>query len=265
MGTIFEYQGRYGAELNAKNEALTTLRGSGEKGFWLASVLGGYGNALAMIGRGPEAEKSLAEAVNLAGELKNQALMAQILNYQGDRLFYAGDYRGARDVFEHAAQVASRTTDRNVALVSRFNLAKVAVKEGRIEKAVGSLTELTGQADTMGLKHLSTACSVSLGEALLAKKDYAQARRVLEASLGKSEKLGLRTLLAQSHYLLAAVVRHTGREADVSRHLSEARRIVEDIHKEAQTDAVLTRSDLAPLYKEPAHQAASFPISGTGR
>jgi tetratricopeptide (TPR) repeat protein len=204
-----------------------------------------------MIGRGQEADKSLSEALSLANELKNQTLIAQTLNYQGDRLFYAGDYKAARGLFEQASQVAARTTDRRIALESRFNLAKVAVKEGRTESGIASLRELGGQADILGLKHLSTESSLYLAEALLDKKDYARATQVLDAMLGKSEKLGSRALLARNHYLLARALVRISHEADASRHFSEARRLAEEIHSEARTDDVLKRDDLSPLYKAP--------------
>jgi tetratricopeptide (TPR) repeat protein len=251
MGTIFLYQGRYGAALNAKEEALKTLRSVGDRGVAFVEVLGGYGDALTMIGRGDEAQESLREALTLASEIKNQALIAQTLDYQGDRLFYAGDYKGARALFTQASQVAAGTKDDRLGLQSRFSLAKVAVKEARAEGAIASLRELGGQADTVGLKQLSTEASAYLGEALIGRKDYARAAQVLETALAKSEKLGLRALLARNHYLLGRALLETGRGADASRHFSEARRIAEEIRTEAKTDDIKRRDDLSPLYKAP--------------
>jgi hypothetical protein len=39
MGTIFEYQGRYGAALKSKEEALKTYRELQDRSFWMAESL----------------------------------------------------------------------------------------------------------------------------------------------------------------------------------------------------------------------------------
>jgi len=60
MGTVFEYQGQYGAAVNAKEEALKAFRDLKEQGFWLGEVLSGTGHALAMAGRFDDARRLLA-------------------------------------------------------------------------------------------------------------------------------------------------------------------------------------------------------------
>src|SRR5262249_22290556 len=152
---------------------------------------GSYGNALTLIGRGDEAQEKLDEALGIARELKNNPVIAQILNFKGDRLFYRGDFKGARTLFEHAAQVAGHTTDREQALLSKFNLAKVGVKEGRPNEASATLQTLMEQADRAGLKYLSVECSVYFAEVLIGNKDYSRARQELDRSLRSGEKLGL--------------------------------------------------------------------------
>ena len=76
----------------------------------------------------------------------------------------------------------------------------------------------------------------------------------LERALAKSEKLGARALLARGHYLLASALRSTGSAADASRHLAEARRLLEEIRKEAKTDDVGTT----------AYQAGTDPVLPDG-
>jgi hypothetical protein len=83
-------------------------------------------------------------------------------------------------------------------------------------------------------------------------KNYAQARQELEGVLGKSEKMGLQTALARTHYLLGTALRLSGSSADASRHYGEARRILDAVRKEARSDDLVTRSDLSPIYAEPA-------------
>ena len=85
--------------------------------------------------------------------------------------------------------------------------------------------------------------------ALLATKDYGGARRELENAAAASEKLGLRVLLAQSRYFLATALRQTGREADASRHATEASKVLEEIRKESGSDDVLKRADIGRIAK----------------
>jgi tetratricopeptide (TPR) repeat protein len=247
MGTVFEYQGQYGAAVDAKQEALKAFRELKIRGFWMGEVLSGTGHALSMVGRSDEARELLQEALKLAGELQNKALTAQILNFQGDGLFYRGDDKGAQPLYEQALQAASKTGDRRLELLSRLNLAKIAIAEGRPQPAIDKLKKLSDESDSLGLKYLSVESAVYLGEAFLETKHYPQARQELERALAKSEKLGSRSLLARSHYLLASELRSTGNAADAARHLGEARRILEEIKTEARTDKVAKRSDLRPI------------------
>ncbi len=252
MGTLFEYQGRYGAAVNAKEEALKTFRVLQERSFWLGEVLSGYGSALSQIGRGDEAKQSLDEALDVAREVKNPVLVAQTLNFQGERLFYRGDFKNARSLFEQAQQAAARVTDRQVLLRMRLNLAKVVVKDGRAATVIRSLRDLADESNKLGLKYLAVESSVYLAQGLLEAKDYAGAKRELESAVALSEKLGLRTLLAQSHYLLSTVLRKTNRAADADRHAADARRILDDIRKEANSDQLTNRIDLKPVFDAPS-------------
>ena len=250
MGTLFEYEGKYGAALSAKEDALKAFRELQDSGFWMGEILSGTGHSQAMLGRSDAAQTQLVEALQLAEKLQNKALAAQILNFQGDRLFYLGDAKGARPLYEQALQTASKTGDKRLELLSKVNLAKTAIAEGRPQSAVEGLTKLAEQSDSLGLKSLSVESTVLLGQALIETKRYPQARQELERAVAKSEKLGLQALLARSHYLLASAWRSTGDGAEASRHLAEARRILEEIRKEAKTDDVVKRADLAPILAE---------------
>jgi tetratricopeptide (TPR) repeat protein len=250
MGTLFGYQGRYGAALTSKEEALKTFRELQDRSFWLAEILSGYGSSLSEIGRFEEAQKNLDEALSLARELRNQALTAQILSFQGDVFFYRGELKPAGALYEQALQTASRTSDRHLVLVSKVNLARLAIPEGHPQAAASTLQGLAREADTLGLKYLSTECTIDAAEAQIKLKDYARARQQLESVLGRAERLGLRAQLARAHYLLASALRLSGKAAEASGHSRQARQILEDIHKEAQRDDVLKRADLSLIYAE---------------
>ena len=255
MGTLFGYQGRYGAAVNSLEEALKTFRELRDRSFWLAEVLSSYGNALSLVGRGKDAQKNLEEALELARALQNKSLIARVLNFQGDRLFYNGGFRSAKPLYEQALHIASRTTDRQLVLVSKFNLAKVAVKEGPSQAAITNLRGIAQQSGALRLKYLSTECAILLAEALLGRRDYSGIQQELEPALRSSEDLGARALLVRCHYLFATALHGTGKEPEALRHYAEVRRILAEIHQEARSDEVLKRSDLGPIYEESARSS----------
>jgi tetratricopeptide (TPR) repeat protein/tRNA A-37 threonylcarbamoyl transferase component Bud32 len=246
-GTVFEFQGRYGAALKAKEDAQKIVREVGERGFVQADILGNYGGILSLVGRDEEAQKVLEEALSAAREAKSDPEIAQTLDFQGDRLFYRGDYKGAQALYEQALQVASKTKDPYAIVVTKVNLARLAIKQGHSAAAVSSLRELAREADSRRLKYVSVECSLYLGEALLGTKDYSHARQELEDARRKSEDLKLQILLAQSHYFLGTVLNLTNNQAEASRHYTEARRILDEVQKEAHSDSLLKRSDLSPI------------------
>jgi tetratricopeptide (TPR) repeat protein len=248
LGVLFGYQGRFGAALSSERDALKTLRDIKETGQWLAEVLIDYGRAQAQIGQSEDARKSLNEALAIARDTKNEIQVAQALNDEGDSFFYQGDYQSAAPIYRLALQSASKTSDRQLILLSKVGIAKLAVKQGGAAATTGTLHGLSGDADGLGLKYLSVDCSVYLAEALIATKNYAQARDVLNRTLNQSEKLGLRALLVQSQYLLGLALKLSGNAKDAASHFAEARRGLDDIKKEAENESVVKRSDLAPIY-----------------
>jgi hypothetical protein len=68
--------------------------------------------------------------------------------------------------------------------------------------------------------------------------------------LRNSDKLGLEVLLAKNQYLMGEALRLSGDQTEASRHYSEARRILDEVRKEAGSDDVLKRSDLATMYQD---------------
>jgi eukaryotic-like serine/threonine-protein kinase len=258
LGNVFEQQGRLGAALSAKEEALKTVRDLQDK-IGTADILSSYAGSLVLVGRGEEARKSVNEALALARDVNNQSLIAQGLNVQGDISFYEGDYKAARASYEQALKTATATSDRRLILITKFNLAKAAVKSGQSRDVVSNLHTLSLEADALGLKYLSIACAVYENEALVDAKNYLLARRELERTLSRSEKLGLKGLQAESQYLLGTALRLSGSGEDAARHYADAHRIVDQMRKEAKSDALLKRADLSTLYAESAKWSKSPP------
>ncbi|HEY4739226.1 MAG TPA: tetratricopeptide repeat protein [Candidatus Acidoferrales bacterium] len=247
LGVLFGFQGRFGAALSSEQDALKSMRDINETRQWLAEVLIDYGRAQAQIGNSVDARKSFDEALKIARDTKNEIQVAQALNDEGDSYFYQGDYKSAAPIYQQALQSASKTSDRQLTLLSKVSLAKLAVKQGNAASAAVTLRGLSNDADTLGLKYLSVDCSVYLAEALIDTKNYPKAKDELNGALNRSEKLGLRALIAQSQYLLGRNLQLSGDAKGAASHFDEARRTLADIGREAKTDSVVKRTDLSPI------------------
>ncbi|HYG99808.1 MAG TPA: tetratricopeptide repeat protein [Terriglobales bacterium] len=246
MGKVFEQQGRYGAATAAMADSLTNLRSLGNRDYWLAEVMSGYGGTLALVGRTQEATNILQEAMALSRESNNQALIAQTMIYQADAAFYSGSFDVARKTYEQAIPLARQAKDNRLVLMSRLGAAKVAVRQSRASSVLGGLSSLCEKADTAGLKYLAVDCSTYLGEALLQRKDYTRARQTLEASVMRSDRLGLKPVLARAHLLMSRLLAASGNQRDSENHQAQAQRILDEIRQEGAA-TVVKRSDLAPL------------------
>jgi hypothetical protein len=110
------------------------------------------------------------------------------------------------------------------------------------------LRNLGEQADSLGMKYLSTKCLVLSGQAMIGMKDYAGAQKDLKTAALRSEKLGLRVLSAESHYYLGRALELSGKASDAKAQYDEAQQAAANIQKEAGSDAVTKRADLAQIY-----------------
>jgi tetratricopeptide (TPR) repeat protein len=182
--------------------------------------------------------------------LDNHVLIAQTLNAQGDRLYYLGDRRGARALFDQAAQEASLTSDRRLMLGSKINVAKldVTAPSALSVTALARLVTLEREADGAGFKHLSVQCALLHAEGLTARHEYSAARQELGRVLDRSANLGLRTLQAKGYYLLATTLTSPADASTARRHYADAVRILEDVSRESAD--VLKRADLSMVYSE---------------
>lgn len=248
LGALFADQGRYGAAVSAQQDALKDFKESKEQGFEATAILLDYGNALTLAGRNEEATKLLTDALKSAREQDSKPQLATALSYQADNAYYRGDLKSAASLYAEATQAASKTGDTQLILLTKINMARLAVAQGKFSAALSTLRGLGEEADSLGLKQLSTRCLVYRGEAMIGMKDYSAAQKELRSAILRSEKLGLRVLQAQSHYQLGRALELSGKAADAAVQYQEARRAADEVHKEAQSEAILNRSDLAAIF-----------------
>jgi tetratricopeptide (TPR) repeat protein len=249
IGTIFDYQARYGAAVKSQEEALATFRDLKQREVWLGEVLSGYGSSLSLSGRLDDAAKSLDEAMAVARELGSPNLTAQTLRFQADRLYYAGDIKAANRLAGEAVQAAARTSDRSLALEAQADVALMAAAMQPSRALASQLAMLSREAESRGLQFLSVDCSLRRAETLLNLADRTNARQETEHALARAETLGFRMLLAKAHYLRGTLLR-LGGDAEAPREYASALRLLEEIAHDDGNQAVLTRADLRAIHAD---------------
>ena len=250
MGTVFEYQGRYGSAESAKKRALQDFREINENSFWMGEVLSGYGNALSEKGHFDEGAKVLDEALTFSRRLKNDALVAQVLNWQGDNYFYRGERKAAKVLYAQALRTASKISDRHLLLTSKLNSAKVLVDEGQPQNAMRISKGVAEEAETLGLKYLSIECSLLEAQARTQLKDYSRARPQLGRAVLQSENLGLKPLLLRAHFLLGEVLREQGAVSEAIPHYLKAMDLLDSFARDSGADKIMERADFKAIYSQ---------------
>jgi eukaryotic-like serine/threonine-protein kinase len=250
MGMVFLNQGRFGAAVSNLSESVQGFQKAQDRSRLMVQVLIDYAEALAKAGRSGEVGKSLEEARTLATELKNDKLLADVHNAEGDIVFYGGETKNAKEQYQQALLIAQRAKSPETVLNSKLNLARVAIAEGRSASVVNDLRAISQDADRQGMKYLALVSSVDLAEALINSKDYARANDVLTQALNTSEKLGVRMQTALIHYQLGNLAKQKGDAAGAAADYRQATSILDEIKKEQGAEHTLDRADLKAVYAQ---------------
>ena len=250
LGTLFAYQGRFGAALNSKQEAFKTFAEIKDRTSWMAKVQGGLAEALILAGRADEKKNYLEEALSLSRELKNDGQVAEALGFQGDALFYNGDFKSASALYAQAQQAAAKSKEPDGILIAKVNVARAQVQEKRSREAIATLRQLVQQANDLGLKYTSVESSVIMADAMIQGHDYSHARQELGRAMQISEKLGMQPLSTRAHYLLATMARDSGNGDEARQNYREALRLLEAMKKDPGAEKLLQRADFKTIYDE---------------
>jgi tetratricopeptide (TPR) repeat protein/predicted Ser/Thr protein kinase len=252
IGLVFEYQGRFGAGVKSMQDAVKNFREQGQNGLNMAELLNDLSGALARAGRGDEAAAPLDEAQKIQQALKNDALQASILNTRGDLAFYRGDLKSAAPLYESALRVASRTKYGEVLLLSKVNVARIAVSQGRYAEALRGLRTLLAAKGTVAA-HLSLEMNLELAQAEIGVKDYARANHDLEQELPRAQRAGVRFGLARIYYLLGTSARLNGSADRAADYYREAAQLLEVIRADSGAENIMRCTDFKTLYDESNH------------
>jgi eukaryotic-like serine/threonine-protein kinase len=251
IGLVFEYQGRFGAAVKSMQESTKTFRDRGEHGRDMAALLNDLAGALAKAGRGDESPKLLDEAEAIAREVKNDVLMAKILNTRGDVAFYRGDVKGAEQFYRSALALASHAKDNDTLVLSKLNVARAVMVQGGPKEALGMLRPMTNSRAATSA-YLSLQSSIVYAQAEVETGDYVRAEHDLEQALVQSEKAGTRLDSARINYLLGAStkLRGTAEKGRSSYYYGETLRLLDAIRSDPGAENVLHRNDLKTIYDD---------------
>jgi eukaryotic-like serine/threonine-protein kinase len=250
IGKVLVSQGRLGPAVSAMQDSVKGYRSANNYSIEMIAALTNLADTLAVVGRGAETGNLLEEAQNIARDLKNDAANSDLYNAQGDVAFYRGDLKAARAAYQQALGSATKSKDREKILLAKLHLARLGLAEGRATSVISDLRAESKDADSLHLKALSVRASVSLGEALLKTKDYANARQELQTALSRSERLGLRFETAKIHYFLGEVLTRAGSASEAATHYQQARSLLDNIKQEPQAEHLLDRPDLREMYNQ---------------
>ena len=248
MARIFAAQGRYGAALSSAKDAVAIVRQTKEMTWLSVEAIGTWGDLLAEVGRGQEGRASLDEALNMAQQIRNDPSVAQVTGWIGDTYFYQGDYAAAREQYERAFEIASKTPDKATTLLARVNRAQADLALGHAAAVIPEFRKLEQDANTLGLRAISAECSVALDQAEIGAKNSSAAAQDLGTTLARAENLGLRIAQVKAQYLQAGLLARSGRKSEANLDYEQVVRTLDSISKEDNSAKILERADLKSIY-----------------
>jgi tetratricopeptide (TPR) repeat protein/predicted Ser/Thr protein kinase len=249
IGLVLGYQGRFGASVKSLQDAVNAFRAQGENGGNMAGFLADLSGALAQAGKGEESSSTLDQAQKIQQALKNDSLLAAILNTRGDVDFYRGDYKNAEQSYQSALRVASRTKEEEVTLLSKVNLVGVAVVEGRYQEAARMLQPLLN-GKRAAPANLSLQINLAAAQAAIGMKDYARANHILDQELITAKRAGMRFDLARIYYLLGTSARLNGNAERAADYYREAAQLLDVVRGDSGAEKIMQRVDFKTMYEE---------------
>jgi eukaryotic-like serine/threonine-protein kinase len=249
IGLVLGYQGRFGAAVKSLQDAVQAFRAQGENGVNMAEFLADLSGALARAGKGDESSSTLDQAQKIQQALKNESLLAEILNTRGDVDFYRGDYKNAEQSYQSALRIASRTKEDAVTQLSKVNLVRVAVAEGRYQEALRMLQPLLN-GKRAAPANLSLQTNLAAAQASIGIKDYARANHILDQELITAKRAGMRFDLARIYYLLGTSARANGNAERGADYYREAAQLLDVVRGDSGAENIMQRVDFKTMYEE---------------
>ena len=163
-------------------------------------------------------------------------------------MFYRGDIKGADQFYRSALALSVHAKDNDTLVLSKLNVARAAIAQGRSKEALGMLRPLMNSNDTTNT-YLSLQLAIAQAQAEVETGDYVKAERDLGQSLMRSEKGGTRLDSARINYLLGTSLRLRGNaeKGRSSYYYGETLRLLDAIRADPGAENVLHRADLKTI------------------
>lgn len=193
-----------------RSRALDAPRETGRALAWLAAYCPAA-NCPEEAERAREELTALVEA--LAGRDRPEDA-ADVLVSLGRARLDAGLHGEARTLFERALPLQRRAGDRRAAADTLRLLGTAVCRMGEPEAAIGHLEEAAGLAEATGSRYTRLGCRLALGEAFLARGQYAAAEATLRQVIAAVEdrgRLGSWVESKHAYELLVEVLNRQGR------------------------------------------------------
>jgi tetratricopeptide (TPR) repeat protein/predicted Ser/Thr protein kinase len=249
IGLVLGYQGRFGASVKSLQDAVNAFRAQGENGGNMAGFLTDLSGALARVGKGDDSSGTLDQAQKIQQTLKNESLLAGILNTRGDVDFYRGDYKNAEQSYQSALRLASRTKEDEFTLLSKVNLVEVAVAESRYQEALRMLQPLLN-GKRAAPANLALQINLAAAQASIGMKDYPRANHILDQELITAKRAGMRFDLARIYYLLGTSARLNGNAERAADYYREAAQLLDVVRGDSGAENIMQRVDFKTMYEE---------------
>jgi len=249
IGLVLGYQGRFGASVKSLQDAVNAFRAQGENGGNMAGFLADLSGALARVGKGDDSSSTLDQAQKIQQALKNESLLAAILNTRGDVDFYRGDYKNAEQSYQSALRLASRTKEDEFTLLSKVNLIEVAVAESRYQEALRMLQPLLN-GKRAAPANLALQINLAAAQASIGMKDYARANHILDQELITAKRAGMRFDLARIYYLLGTSARLNGNAERAADYYREAAQLLDVVRGDSGAENIMQRVDFKTMYED---------------
>jgi CHAT domain-containing protein len=186
QGKTLYKAGQFAEAVNVLQQAAAAFRASGD-GLREAMTLSNLSLAYQQLGLWAEAEKAIAQSLNLLQNLDNSkersAILAQTLDVQGQLQLALSKAEAALTTWQRAADIYQQIGDSTALTRNRINSAQALQSLGLFRQAKKILTEveqtLKNQPDSL----LKATGLRSLGNVLQVVGDLKESRRVLEQSL----------------------------------------------------------------------------------
>lgn len=183
--TLYE-AGQFAEAVNVLQQAAADFRANGDR-LREAMTLSNLSLAYQQLGLWAEAEKAIAQSLNLLQNLDNSkersAILAQTLDVQGQLQLTRGKAEAALTTWQQAADIYQQIGDGAALTRNRINSAQALQALGLFRQAENILTEVKKSLENQPDSLLKATGLRSLGNILQVVGDLKDSRQVLEQSL----------------------------------------------------------------------------------